>query len=85
MALIVQKFGGTSVASPEAREALVSKVKAEREDGNTVILVVSAMGRSGAPDATDTLLGLLGDLASGIGTDIDGRTADLMASCGETI
>ncbi|MBN2875072.1 MAG: aspartate kinase, partial [Spirochaetales bacterium] len=59
MALIVQKFGGTSVADPEARERLLAKVTGTRSGGDDVIVVVSAMGRRGAPYATDTLLGLL--------------------------
>ncbi len=82
MALIVQKFGGTSVADPAARERMLDKVTAARARGDRVIVVVSAMGRKGAPYATDTLLGLL-DEAGADRSDGPGR--DLLASCGETI
>lgn len=77
MSLIVMKFGGTSVATAESRQAAIDHVKAELRAGNRVVAVVSAMGRKGAPYATDTLLGLLrgGDL----------MVKDQLISCGETI
>ncbi len=81
MALLIQKFGGTSVANPDARDRMLAKIQAARANGDKVIVVVSAMGRKGAPYATDTLLGLLDEEAGGG----DGLTRDLMASCGETI
>jgi len=81
MSLIVQKFGGTSLADAASREMLVRKVAAERAAGNQVVLVVSAMGRRGDPYATDTLLDLLKAFPGGA----DGLAADLMASCGEVI
>lgn len=81
MSLIVQKFGGTSLADTASREMLVRKVAAERAAGNQVVLVVSAMGRRGDPYATDTLLDLLKAFPGGA----DALTADLMASCGEVI
>ncbi len=81
MSLIVQKFGGTSLADAASREMLVRKVAAERAAGNQVVLVVSAMGRRGDPYATDTLLDLLKAFPGGA----DGLSADLMASCGEVI
>ena len=81
MSLIVQKFGGTSLADPASREMLVRKVAAERAAGNQVVLVVSAMGRRGDPYATDTLLDLLKAFPGGA----DGLVSDLMASCGEVI
>lgn len=78
MNIVVQKFGGTSLASPAAREAAVSRVLAARESGQTPVVVASAMGRRGDPYATDTLLGLL-----------DGRICrreqDLVMACGEVI
>ncbi len=77
MALVVQKFGGTSVATAEAREALAGQVARERAAGNRVVVVVSAMGRAGAPYATDTLLGLVPDATP--------MVRDLVASCGELI
>jgi aspartate kinase len=81
MALIVQKFGGTSVADERAREFLAAKAEAARKRGDKVVLVVSAMGRRGAPYATDTLLDLVGQF----GSCADAQTRDLLASCGETI
>jgi aspartate kinase len=81
MALIVQKFGGTSLADPASRELLASKVKTALEAGDRLILVVSAMGRRGEPYATDTLLDLLNQYPGGA----DGLNRDLIASCGEVI
>ncbi|MDD4307851.1 MAG: aspartate kinase [Thermoplasmata archaeon] len=79
--LIVQKFGGTSLADAASRELLVGKVKKARFAGDEVILVVSAMGRKGDPYATDTLLDLLNEFPGGA----DGLTKDLLASSGEII
>jgi aspartate kinase len=53
MALIVQKYGGTSVATPERIEAVADKVAAERERGTDLVVVVSAMAGE-----TDRLVGL---------------------------
>jgi aspartate kinase len=85
MPLIVQKFGGTSVANAKARACLLAKV-AKAASGGTggkaqVVVVVSAMGRSGDPYATDTLLGLLDEAKGGA----DPLIRDLMASTGELI
>ena len=55
----VQKFGGTSVSTPERREMVVEQVRRARDAGYAVAIVVSAMGRRGDPYATDTLLDLL--------------------------
>jgi len=57
--ILVQKFGGTSVSTPERRQLVVGHVRRAREQGYDVALVVSAMGRRGDPYATDTLLDLL--------------------------
>ncbi len=81
MALIVQKFGGTSVATEEARRALLNHVKKSYEEGNKIVVVVSAMGRMGDPYATDTFLSLL----TNINSEVNLRTKDLMMSCGEII
>ena len=51
MGLIVQKFGGTSVATPEKIHAAARKAIAQTEKGNQVVVVVSAMG-----DTTDDLI-----------------------------
>lgn len=84
MAFIIQKFGGTSVASPQARQRMLAKVETARASGDRVAVVVSAMGREGAPYATDTLLGLLDEGHIGSETS-SGLIRDLLASCGETI
>lgn len=80
MPTVVFKFGGTSVNSAEKRERIIALSKREIEKGNSVVCVVSAMGRSGDPYATDTLLSLLPS-----GKDADKNVSDLLASCGETI
>ncbi len=81
MALVVQKFGGTSVATPEAQKALLGQVKKCKDEGNDVVVVVSAMGRTGDPYATDTLIGLL----EKINPDVDPKKKDLLMHCGEII
>ncbi len=81
MAFIIQKYGGTSLADAASREILAQKVDATRAKGDTVVLVVSAMGRRGDPYATDTLLDMLKEYEGGA----DGLTLDLIASCGEII
>jgi len=43
MALIVQKYGGTSVGSPERIQAVAERVKRFRDQGDDVVVVVSAM------------------------------------------
>lgn len=47
MGIIVQKFGGTSVATPEARELVVQKIQIAHNNGLSPVVVVSAMGRRG--------------------------------------
>lgn len=79
MKIIVQKFGGTSVQTEKMRERAVRHVAAAVAKGYKVIVVVSAMGRSGDPYATDTLLGLVGD------GPVSDRERDILMSCGETI
>jgi aspartate kinase len=81
MSIIVQKFGGTSVRTPESRNALLKKVKSEIENGHEVVVVVSAMGRSGEPYATDTLIKLLNDISP----NVSPKKKDLIMSCGEII
>ncbi|NLW47240.1 MAG: aspartate kinase [Firmicutes bacterium] len=81
MHVIVQKFGGTSVAKPEGREQVVKKVREALNQGLGVVVVVSAMGRAGDPYATDTLIGL----ARGVLKHVKPRELDLLMSCGENI
>jgi len=78
MGFFVLKFGGTSVATQENRALAYQHVARELNAGNRVAVVVSAMGRKGAPYATDTLISLLQDQK-------DSPIKDLLVSCGETI
>ncbi|MDP4109941.1 MAG: hypothetical protein Q8878_07945 [Bacillota bacterium] len=80
MPTVVFKFGGTSVNSAEKRERIIELSKKEIDRGNGVVMIVSAMGRSGDPYATDTLLSLLPS-----GKDADKNVSDLIVGCGETI
>ena len=79
MKIIVQKFGGTSVATAESRERIVEKVAEAINKGFSPVLVVSAMGRHPQPYATDTLLGLVGDYAESHCK----RELDMVMACGE--
>lgn len=79
MKVLVQKFGGSSVARAEDRRLVVRHILKAREKGYQVVVVVSAMGRRGAPYATDTLLDLVA------GQDVSPRDRDLLLSCGEII
>ena len=77
--IVVMKFGGTSVADQTGRSALLARVRTAIEGGRAPVVVVSAMGRQGAPYATDTLLGLVAELPA------DDRETDLLASVGEVV
>ncbi|TLS37383.1 aspartate kinase [Pseudalkalibacillus caeni] len=81
MKVIVQKFGGTSLRDENGRLRAVGHIKDALEKGFKVVTVVSAMGRSGDPYATDTLLGLVGERQK----KISNRESDLLLSCGEVI
>ncbi|MES9942943.1 MAG: aspartate kinase [Candidatus Thiodiazotropha sp. 6PLUC1] len=76
MALIVQKYGGTSVGSVERISAVAEKVKAYREKGDQVVVVVSAMSGE-----TNRLIGL----ASQIDEAPDPREMDVLVSTGEQV
>lgn len=76
MSLIVQKYGGTSVADPERIKRVAARVARTRRDGHSVIVVVSAMGKS-----TDELIGL----AAEINPDPPGREMDMLLTSGERI
>jgi len=76
MALIVQKYGGTSVGSVERIQAVADKVKRFRDQGDDVVVVVSAM--SGETNR-------LTDLASGINPHPDPREFDVLLSTGEQV
>ncbi len=79
--VLVQKFGGSSLADDKGREVAVSQIRRARNSGRAVVVVVSAMGRKGDPYATDTLL----DLACTREARPSLRELDLLMSCGETI
>ncbi len=76
MALIVAKFGGTSVASPERIQMVAKKIIARKADGNDVVAVVSAMGKT-----TDELVGL----AKALSADPPAREMDRLLSTGEQV
>ncbi|ADY56523.1 aspartate kinase [Syntrophobotulus glycolicus DSM 8271] len=79
--ILVQKFGGTSVASPERRAQVAAKVSEAISQGFMPVVVVSAIGRAGDPYATDTLI----KLASNIYSEMPKREMDMLMSCGEII
>ncbi len=79
MSIIVQKFGGTSLADSEKRKKAAHKVIQANERGYSCVVVVSAIGRSGAPYATDTLLDSLES------KNINPREKDILLNCGEMI
>ena len=76
MALIVQKFGGTSVGTVERIQAVADRVAREREAGNDMIIVVSAMSGE-----TNRLVGL----ASEISDRPVAREMDVLLSTGEQV
>ncbi len=83
MRVKVMKFGGTSVATAEARMQSALRVVSAREQGYSPVVVVSAIGRKGAPYATDTLINLLREIDPNV--EPDARELDLMAACGEIL
>ena len=76
MALIVQKFGGTSVGSVERIQQVAEKIKGFRERGDDLVVVVSAMSGE-----TNRLI----DLAKQIQADPDPREMDVIVSTGEQV
>ena len=74
VALIVQKYGGTSVADPERIKAVAEHVAFTRRHGNDVVVVVSAMGKT-----TDNLLAL----ARAVSDVHPGRELDMLLTTGE--
>ena len=76
MALIVQKYGGTSVADPDRMRAVAENVAFTRRRGDQVVVVVSAMGKS-----TDNLI----KLANEVSSTQPGREMDMLLTTGERI
>ncbi len=76
MALIVQKYGGSSVADVECMRRVAKRIVQTRDAGNQVVVVVSAMG-----DTTDELI----ELARKINPEPDEREMDALMATGEQI
>ena len=76
MALIVQKYGGTSVADPDRIRAVAENIAFTKRHGNDVIVVPSAMGK-----ATDNLIKLANDVSS----TQPGRELDMLITTGERV
>jgi aspartate kinase len=76
VALIVQKFGGSSVADAESIKRVAKRIVATKKAGNDVVVAVSAMG-----DTTDELL----DLAHEVTPIPAGRELDMLLTAGERI
>ncbi|MDG1073336.1 MAG: aspartate kinase [Akkermansiaceae bacterium] len=74
MALIVQKYGGTSVGSIDRIRNVAQRIKAERDKGNQVVAVISAMG-----GVTDKLI----SMANELGQEPAERELDVLLSSGE--
>ncbi len=81
MQLIIQKFGGSSLATKEKREIAVKHILQTKRDGYMPIVVVSAIGRRGDPYATDTLI----DLAHNENSNPDERILAFLLSNGENL
>ena len=76
MALVVAKFGGSSVATPERIKNVASRLVRRHQSGDQVVCVVSAMG-----DNTDYLL----DLAHAVNPNPPAREMDMLLSTGEQV
>jgi len=76
MALVVQKYGGSSVADAEGIKRVAKRIVATKRAGNQVVVVVSAMG-----DTTDELI----DLANRVTPAPPGRELDMLLTSGERI
>ncbi|MGG0720578.1 aspartate kinase [Robertmurraya massiliosenegalensis] len=76
MGLIVQKFGGTSVGSAERIKNVAERVIEEKNRGNDVVVVVSAMGKT-----TDKLVSLAAEITS----DPSKREMDMLLTTGEQV
>ena len=77
MNLIVQKFGGSSVADAEGVKRVARRVVDTQKAGNDVVVVVSAMG-----DTTDELLDLAAEVTSNV---VPSRELDMLLTAGERI
>src|SRR3990172_7522684 len=76
MSIIVQKFGGTSVANAEKIKSAAAKAIRAQQEGKQVVMVVSAMGKQ-----TDALV----SLAKEISDNPPAREMDMLLSTGEQV
>ena len=76
MSLVVQKYGGSSVADADGIKRVAQRIVATRKAGDSVVVVVSAMG-----DTTDELV----DLATQVTPLPPGRELDMLLTAGERI
>ncbi|GLX50096.1 aspartate kinase [Streptomyces sp. MB22_4] len=76
MGLVVQKYGGSSVADAEGIKRVAKRIVEAKKNGNQVVVVVSAMG-----DTTDELI----DLAAQVSPMPAGREFDMLLTAGERI
>ena len=76
MPIIVQKYGGTSIGSIEKINTVANKIIAEKNNGNDLVVVVSAMNGE-----TNRLL----ELAKQANSDASGRELDVLVSTGEQV
>jgi aspartate kinase len=76
MALVVQKYGGTSVGSVERIQAVAKRISRAVQQGDSLVVVVSAMGKT-----TDTLV----KLANEISNNPSSREMDMLLSTGEQV
>ncbi|HLU30822.1 MAG TPA: aspartate kinase [Acidimicrobiia bacterium] len=76
MSVIVQKYGGTSVGSPERISRVADRIVETRRAGHDVVVVVSAMGKT-----TDELI----ELARAVNPDAPAREMDMLLTAGERI
>lgn len=76
MPVVVQKYGGTSVADPSRIKAVADRIVQTRDEGNDLVVVVSAMGKT-----TNDLL----DLAAEVSTEPHPREMDMLLTAGERV
>ncbi|MBW8752411.1 MAG: aspartate kinase, partial [Propionibacteriales bacterium] len=76
MGIVVQKYGGSSVADAESIKRVARRIVETKKAGNHVVVVVSAMG-----DTTDELI----DLANQVSPTPAGRELDMLLTAGERI
>ncbi|MCD4784074.1 MAG: aspartate kinase [Candidatus Eremiobacteraeota bacterium] len=82
MRIVVQKFGGSSVADNEKRNRVIDRIIECKNRGMNVVVVLSAMGRAPQPYATDSLINLI---CKDPQKTVCLRDKDLLMSCGEII